>query len=149
MTAPVPAGTVHMPCGCPYPPVGDHRPCEHGDCGHCPKGACVKMSVPPGAITRALAAMHLRHCGPGCDEPDEAEIDVGLVDAGLEAASPVLRDHWAAQLRAEVAAELLAALGRHRVTGFDPFGNCGNADYVPWDRVAEVFGAAVTFGGDQ
>jgi hypothetical protein len=21
---------IHMPCGCPYPKLGDHRPCEHG-----------------------------------------------------------------------------------------------------------------------
>ena len=22
---------LHMPCGCPYPKIGDHRPCEHGN----------------------------------------------------------------------------------------------------------------------
>jgi hypothetical protein len=37
-------GDVHMPCGCPYPPIGDHRPCVHGDCGHC-EGPCIKVAV--------------------------------------------------------------------------------------------------------
>ncbi|HEX7994036.1 MAG TPA: hypothetical protein VF506_08950 [Streptosporangiaceae bacterium] len=29
----VPPETIHMPCGCPYPKLFDHQPCEHGNIG--------------------------------------------------------------------------------------------------------------------
>jgi hypothetical protein len=36
---------IHMPCGCPYPKIGDHTPCVHGDCGTCDP-PCVKTTPP-------------------------------------------------------------------------------------------------------
>lgn len=55
---------VPMPCGCPYPKIGDHRPCPHGDADiDCPSCGYGYFDL----IPRSLDPIHLRCCRCGTE----------------------------------------------------------------------------------
>jgi len=64
--------TLHMPCGCPYPAIGDHTPCVHGNTGAAdvPQAATdAAYEAIPGCDIRpgGWCATHQRHFSQACD----------------------------------------------------------------------------------